>query len=97
MVRKKLLILLVVAVAIVSLVIAGCAPKVVPPAEEKPAPPAEEKPAPPAAPEAKVFKLGLQEVGAAGTASFIIMQRLVDMVGQHQEVDSTLHYILRVR
>jgi len=59
--RRALLILVVAVIAVVGLVIAGCAPEAAPPTEEKPAPPAEEKPAPPpAAPEAKVIEWTIQ-------------------------------------
>jgi len=56
-VKKKLGVVLVAAVAIISLVLVGCAPEVAPPAppEEEEAPPEEEE-APPAAPEEEVFK-----------------------------------------
>jgi len=57
--RKQFLVLIVAAIAIASLVIAGCAPEVAPPAEEG-APPPEEEEKPPAAPEEEVIEWRLQ-------------------------------------
>jgi len=72
--------LLVAAVVIVSWVAVGCAPEVVPPAEEKPAPPAEEKPAPPAPPAEEVITWKFQDSYDAANPAHVAAANLADAV-----------------
>lgn len=54
--KRKMVMLVIAAVGIVSLAIVGCAPEAAPPEEEEGPPPEEEQEAPPAAPEAERVK-----------------------------------------
>jgi len=79
-VGKKLIVFLVAVVAIVSLVIVGCAPEAAPPAPEEGAPPAEEEKPPPAAPEAKVIKWVAQSHAGAISEQHTSLLRVADQI-----------------
>jgi TRAP-type mannitol/chloroaromatic compound transport system substrate-binding protein len=70
---KKLVVFLVAVVAIVSLLIVGCAPEVAPPAEEKPTPP-------PAAPEVEVIKWVGQSHAGGLTQQHYSLLRVADQI-----------------
>jgi len=78
---RKLVVLLFAAVAIISLVVVGCAPEAAPPEEEKPAPPAEEKPTPPpAAPAVEVIKWVGQSHAGGITQQHHSLTRVADQI-----------------
>ena len=76
---KRLIVVLVAAIAIIGLVIAGCAPEAAPPEEEE-APPEEEEEEEPAAPEAEVITWIGQSTLPAGMPVSVGLDELAERI-----------------